>query len=237
MRSQFAVPSCRVTGLGLGLVVGAVPWLSHAVDRATEAAVSEAGSALFLYLALGCFGFAGYLLVRRLIVLSRARRRRGLALRMMWDPDRAGHGRGFLRRWIGRESGVKQVNRWEQRTRTAEEKAEQALAVLRSELTPHLARIMRDRLVIALISQRARLLRSHQADAEKVLALEHRLSAIQAQVQRQADAYEQRISQLEKDLQDKGAVTRELLRFRVQLARQALEKVRLSPEQVRPPGW
>jgi hypothetical protein len=237
MRGRLAVPFCRVTGLGLGLVGGADPWLGHAADRASEVVVPEVGSAMFLYLALGCFGFAGYMLVRRLIVLSGARRRRGLVVRMVGDHGGAERGRGFMRRWIGWGSSPKGDNRWEQRTRTAEEKAEQALAVLRSELTPHLARIMRDRLVITLISQRARLLRAHQANAEKVSALEHRLSAIQAQVQRQADAYEQRISQLEKELQDKGAVTRELLRFRVQLARQALEKVRLSSEQVRPPGW
>jgi hypothetical protein len=233
MRGQFAGSSCREAGFGLALLCGGAPWVARATDATVDAAGTAPHSTLFLFLALGCFGFAGFMLVTRAVTLSRARRRRSNAVRRLWYPDRVVRSRGFLKRWFGRGPGLERLNRWEERTRTAEEKAEQALAVLRSELTPHLAQIMRDRLLITLMSQRARLLSGYEAQAEKVTALESRLAVIQQQVRRQSEAYEQRIVQLEKELQDKGAVTRELLRFRVLLARQALETVRLSPEPAR----
>jgi hypothetical protein len=122
---------------------------------------------------------------------------------------------------------------WEVRTRQAELKAEQALTALRSGLTPHLARMMKDRLVWTLMTQRARLLSAHQASAEKVATLEHRLTAIQLQIRKQAEAYESRIGELEQELAEKSVVTRELLRFRVILAKQALEAVRLDKTHTR----
>jgi hypothetical protein len=125
------------------------------------------------------------------------------------------------------------VEGWEARTRQAELKAQQAVAALRAELTPHLARMMKDRLVWTLMTQRARLLSAHQANAEKVVALEHRLTAIQMQIRKQAEAYESRIEELEKDIAEKSTVTRELLKFRVILAKQALEAVRLDKRHAR----
>jgi hypothetical protein len=54
------------------------------------------------------------------------------------------------------------------------------------------------------------------------------LTAIQLQIRKQAEAYESRIGELEKELTQKSTVTRELLKFRVILAKQALEAVRLE---------
>lgn len=226
MRGHFGAPSCRGKGLCLGILCSAVPWMVHATDASGQASHRT----FFLYLALACFGFGGYLIVRRTAGVLRARRRRLHLLRRMPFAGTLTHSRGMFGRWFQHRPATEQISRWEQRTRTAEQKAEQALAVLRSELTPQLGQILRDRLIITLISQRARLMNAQRANADKVIALEHRLTAIQKQVRKQSEAYEERIAQLEKELQDKGAVTRELLRFRVLVARQALETIRLGPE-------
>lgn len=225
MRGQFGAPSCRGKGLCLGTFCSAVPWAAHATDSSGQASHPN----FFLYLALACFGFGGYLIVRRTAGLVRARRRRLNLMRRMPFPKAMTRSRGIFG-WFQRRPAKVRISRWEQRTRTAEQKAEQALAVLRSELTPQLGQILRDRLIITLISQRARLLGAQRANADKVMALEQRLTEVQKQVRQQSEAYEERIAQLEKELQDKGAVTRELLRFRVLVARQALETIRLGPE-------
>ena len=118
---------------------------------------------------------------------------------------------------------------WKKRALDAERRAAKANAILRSELTPHLAKMMKDRLVITLLSQRARLLQHNQARTEQVAALEHRLTGLQLRLQRQTRAYEVRIQELEKELSAKDRLTRELLKVKVKLTKQALEAVRLSP--------
>jgi hypothetical protein len=192
--------------------------------------VASPDNELFLWLGLGCFAAVGCFLFGRSLLAGIRRRRRGRAVRMVnarSAPRRQGQ---FLRTWFRRDQPPRTVRLapWEERTRRAEFKAEQATAVLRSELTPHLARMMKDRLIWTLMNQRARLLSAHQANAEKVATLEHRLTAIQLQIRKQAEAYESRIAELEKDLAQKSTVTRELLKFRVILAKQALEAVRLE---------
>jgi hypothetical protein len=196
---------------------------------------STTGNELFLWLGLGCFGAAGLFLLGRRAIDSIRRRRRGRALRMFRTDIGSRRPGSFLRRWLRREVRPRAVavEGWEARTRQAELKAQQAVAALRAELTPHLARMMKDRLVWTLMTQRARLLSAHQANAEKVVALEHRLTAIQMQIRKQAEAYESRIEELEKEIAEKSTVTRELLKFRVILAKQALEAVRLDKRHAR----
>jgi hypothetical protein len=234
MRGQLGVSFCRAKGL-LIAIAATVPCCVYAMPGAAMVE-PDGGSLLFLWLGLGCFGVGGLILLSRALACLRARRRRSNLVRLMWYPEKISRPRGIMGRWPWGGASVRCSTRWEERTRTAEQKAEQALAVLRSELTPHLAQIMRDRLVVTLMTQRARLLSAHQANTEKMAALETRLTAVQNQVRRQTEAYEQRIAQLESELKDKGAVTRELLRFRVLLARQALETVRLAPEAMRSSG-
>jgi hypothetical protein len=231
MRGQFGAPSCRGRGLCLGIFCSAVPWAAHATDASGQ----SSHPTFFLYLALACFGFGGYLIARRTVGLVRSRRRRLNLMQRIPFPKAMTRSHAMFG-WFQRRSAIERINRWEQRTRSAELKAEQALAVLRSELTPQLGQILRDRLIVTLISQRARLLGAQQANADKVMALEHRLTEVQKQVRQQSEAYEERIAQLERELQDKGAVTRELLRFRVLVARQALETIRLGPEPVHSSG-
>jgi hypothetical protein len=236
MRGQFAAPFCRGTRFSLALAVWAVPSVGRAADTVAPGGQVTRPSTLYLYLALACFGFAAYLLVRRTGALRGAHRRRSQAMLRIRPADPMARAGAFFTRWFPRNPAPERVHHWEERTRTAEQRAEQALAVLRAEFTPRLEKIMRDRVVISLIEQRALLLGAQQANAEQVLALEQRLILIQKQVLQQSQEYEQRIVQLEKELHDKGAVTRELLRFRVLLARQALEGVRPGTEPARTMG-
>ena len=213
-------------------------WMWLGVPLWTVATAQSAGASapanptsenqIFLWLGLACFGAVGIFLLSRTAIDTFRRRRRGRALRMFRTEP--GPRRTLLGRWLRRgvRPRVVRLGGWEERTRQAELKAEQAVAALRSELTPHLARMMKDRLIWTLMTQRARLLSAHQASAEKVATLEHRLTAIQLQIRKQAEAYESRIGELEKELEEKSTVTRELLRFRVILAKQALEAVRLD---------
>jgi hypothetical protein len=217
----------------LGLVLGNVATAQPTGTPTTTSPTT--GNELFLWLGLGCFGAVFLYLVGRHLIDTLRRRRRGRALRLFRIEGRPRRSGGFLRHWFGREVRPRAVavEAWEVRTRKAELRAEQALAALRAELTPHLARMMKDRLVWTLMTQRARLLSAHQANAEKVAALEHRLTAIQLQIRKQAQAYESRIEELEKEITEKSTVTRELLKFRVVLAKQALEAVRLDKTQPR----
>jgi hypothetical protein len=188
------------------------------------------GDELFLWLGVTCFLAVAAFLAGRSAFAAIQRRRRGRALRAFrTEPSPKRHD-GLLRRFVRGEPRPRVVRAegWEARTRRAELKAEQAVAALRTELTPHLARMMKDRLIWTLMTQRARLLSANQANYQKVATLEHRLTAIQLQIRKQADAYEGRIRELESQLSAKSALTRELLKFRVLLARQALDAVRLD---------
>lgn len=117
---------------------------------------------------------------------------------------------------------------WRKRALRAEQRADRATALLRSELTPHLAAMMKDRLVLTLLSQRARLLQHNQVNTERVAALNHRLTALRFQLQKQTVAYEKRITNLEQALAAKDRITRELLKVKVKLSRQALGAVGMS---------
>lgn len=227
------MPRSRQAARFLTLGLGRCALLGVSLAQLEAAAAGETTTAsagdqeLFLWLGLGCFGLAAALVFGRFVAHAAARRQRSRALRLFWSEQRAARSRGLLR-WFRRAPAAARLPRWEQRTRAAEQKAEQALALLRSELAPHLAQLMKDRLVWSLMAQRARLLSAQQANADKVSALEHRLAAIQLQLRRQAEAYEHRIAELERELDSKSAVTRELLKFRVRMARQALEAIRFN---------
>lgn len=221
-----------------GPCLGSSAWTAWASAQAADSALpvgSASGNEVFLWLGLGCFIVAGFLMLGRTAMGELRRRQRGRALREFRTEPRPRRSGGLLRRLMRREVGPRPIRLVgaAARTRRAELKAQQAVAVLRSELTPHLARMMKDRLVWTLMTQRARLLSVNQANAEKVATLEHRLTAIQLQIRKQAEAYESRISELEKELTEKSTLTRELLKFRVMLARQALDAVRLDRAQSR----
>jgi endonuclease/exonuclease/phosphatase family metal-dependent hydrolase len=82
--------------------------------------------------------------------------------------------------------------------------------LVRTALLPHLARLMKDRLVGALLAQRAHLMRTQESGTEQVAELEQRLVTIQTQLQERYQDYEQRIHALEQRLAAKEAENRTL---------------------------
>ncbi len=72
-----------------------------------------------------------------------------------------------------------------------------------SGLMPHLKRLMREKLFIWLSHQRTQLIDSQETGTEKVLGLEERLEKIQDQFQDRLIEQQQRIAELDKELQAK----------------------------------
>lgn len=96
-------------------------------------------------------------------------------------------------------------------------------ATARASLMPHLARLMKDRLVQALFSQRAHLLDTQHAATQSVAELEQRLIKAQRQLQDRLAAYELRIKELERLLAIKEGEVRELRRCFPPIARPSPE--------------
>ncbi len=90
--------------------------------------------------------------------------------------------------------------------------SQQNAAAVREGLMPHLLRLMREKILQKLSSQRAHLIDSHVAGTMQVLELEERLEKIQSQFQARLTAREQRLAELEKELVAKDNFIRELLK-------------------------
>ena len=83
---------------------------------------------------------------------------------------------------------------------------------IREGLMPQFVRLMREKILQRLTSQRAHLIDSHVAGTMQVLELEERLEKIQSQFQARLTAREQRVAELEKELAAKDNFIRELLK-------------------------
>jgi endonuclease/exonuclease/phosphatase family metal-dependent hydrolase len=99
---------------------------------------------------------------------------------------------------------------------------EKATASLREKLIPHLARLMMNKLVRALIFQRRDLLETQRKAATQMNQLEERLNKLPPRMKGRLRAYERRIAELEKDLADKGEENRELIRAQIVLMKKEL---------------
>ena len=93
---------------------------------------------------------------------------------------------------------------------------------LRARLAPLLARLMMTKLMQRIISQRSALLQTQQLALSEMTELEQRLDKVHAPLQDRLRAYEQRISDLEKELARKGEENRELIKAKIQMARKQL---------------
>jgi hypothetical protein len=113
-----------------------------------------------------------------------------------------------------------------QRAETAEQRAERANVVIRKGLIPHLSQWLKHKLVRKLIADRAQLLETQQAAAQKVLAVEERLSRIEQQIQRQNDTYQARIEALTRELLTTKEENRELIRARIAQVKSEMEAAR-----------
>jgi hypothetical protein len=116
------------------------------------------------------------------------------------------------------DAASQQAILWRTRAMRAEDRANQAAAVMRSGLMPQLGRLMRERLIAWLSSQRGQLLTSQEVGTQQVLELEERLQRIQTQFQERMQTREERISELEQEILAKEKIIRELLRAQVRLA-------------------
>jgi hypothetical protein len=111
---------------------------------------------------------------------------------------------------------------WQERALDAEQRANRASEFARSQVAPHLARLMKDQLVWTLIAQRRHLVSTHESSADMIAEMERRLEQIQVDFESRVETYEQRIAQLEQELAGKTQINRELITDRIQMTRKAL---------------
>ena len=89
-------------------------------------------------------------------------------------------------------------------------------------LAPHLAKMLMDKFVRKLLSQRTGMLDTQAKATAEMAEMEVRLEKIQAPLQERLRAYEQRIGELEKELAQKGEENRELIKLKIALVRNQL---------------
>ncbi len=99
------------------------------------------------------------------------------------------------------QNGSGTAGSMESRIRTAETRADEATAVVKSGLLPYIARLMSDNFVKRLLWQRNHLVVTQNSTAAHVAELEQRLAQLQPKIQSRLDAYEKRIMELEHDLE------------------------------------
>lgn len=104
---------------------------------------------------------------------------------------------------------------WQARALDAEQQVEETHAHVRAGLLRRMHALFRDHLVAWLSAQRGRLLASHDSGVQQVLELEERLQRIQGNFQEQLRGRDQRITELEQEIQAKEKLIRKLLLARV----------------------
>lgn len=117
---------------------------------------------------------------------------------------------------LGAEAG-----RWRTRATDADPQAGETTAQIRAGFLQPLQSLVRDRLVAWLAAQRGRLVASHQEGTEQVLELEERLQRVQGHFEEQIQNRDQRITELEREVQAKEALIRKLLLARANPSNQS----------------
>jgi len=112
---------------------------------------------------------------------------------------------------------------WRKRALAAEARAQKATAMLRASLLPHLARWMMNELVQRLLSQRSQILTGQQKAEREVAELAARLEEVHAPLEDRLRAYEQRITELEAELEAKGEQNLDLIKAKIETTRKKLE--------------
>jgi hypothetical protein len=122
--------------------------------------------------------------------------------------------------------GPTQSGSWEQRALVAEHRARQAEEVLRKGLLPHLSRWMREKLLRRLLSDRGQLLAAQEEATRKVMAVDARLSKLEAQIQQQTRVYVKRIEELTSELLAAKEENREFIRAKITQVKIEMEAAR-----------
>ena len=97
---------------------------------------------------------------------------------------------------------------------------------VQASLAPQFVDALKSAVVQELAAQRRELLAAQQAASAELAELARRLEAVQTPLLERLRAYEQRISELEKDLADQSKENRELLKLKIDLLRDQIETER-----------
>jgi chromosome segregation ATPase len=116
---------------------------------------------------------------------------------------------------------------WRQRALEAERRADQAQAVARAGLAPHLVQVLKETVVQELAAQRRELLKAQEEAALEIAAMIHRFDSVQVPLQERLHSYEARIQELEKELAALNEENRELLKLKIDMIRRQLEVERV----------
>jgi hypothetical protein len=117
---------------------------------------------------------------------------------------------------------------WKQRALAAEAMAGRQGQVLRERMIPELAEFAKQSLVQGLFAQRNALLETQLKAQHSLAELEGKLKALQAPLQERIRFYEERILELERQVELQGEEVRELNRATLVLLRRKLEDERAS---------
>jgi len=115
---------------------------------------------------------------------------------------------------------------WKQRALVAEAMAGQHGQMLREKLMPELLDFAKQSLVQGLHAQRSALIETQQMAQKALAEMEDRLLALQLSLPERIQAYEQRISELEKEIATQGEQVRELTRATLVLVQKKLDTER-----------
>jgi endonuclease/exonuclease/phosphatase family metal-dependent hydrolase len=114
----------------------------------------------------------------------------------------------------------------EQRAMEAEQRAEQARALMRAGVMAQLTQWLKEKLVQKLIAQRTGLLETQEAATLKALAVDERLARIEFQIKQSNELYERRIEELTRELAVAKDENRELIRAKIALIKAEMEAAR-----------
>lgn len=115
---------------------------------------------------------------------------------------------------------------WEQQAIEAEQRAEQARALMRAGMMAQLTQWLKEKLVQKLIAQRTGLLETQEAATLKALAVDERLARVEFQIKQSNELYERRIEELTRELAVAKEENRELIRAKIALIKVEMEAAR-----------
>ena len=125
---------------------------------------------------------------------------------------------------------------WRERALAAEARAQNATAMLRTKMLPHMARWMMQEFMQRLLLQRRAILTDHQTAEREVAEIAERLEHVHAPLEERLRAYEKRIAELETELAAKGEQNLELIKARIESTRKKLDGER-TPENQETLNW
>jgi hypothetical protein len=125
---------------------------------------------------------------------------------------------------VARRDAPASAEDWQQRARAAEAMATKQAQILSEKVIPEIKEFAKQSLVQGLFAQRNALLETQQRAQQELAQLEARLAELQLPLQGRILAYENRITELERELETRGDEMRELTRATLLLVRQKLEE-------------